>query len=39
MLRDVLGTDRDPRRRPAQLARRPGATWVLDEAAAALLST
>lgn len=31
----VLGPERDPRRWPAQLARRPGATWILDEAAAA----
>jgi 6-phosphogluconolactonase len=39
MLRDVLGAERDPQRWPAQLARRPGATWILDEAAAALLPT
>ena len=31
----ILGPTRDPRRWPAQLARRPGATWILDEAAAA----
>jgi 6-phosphogluconolactonase len=31
----VFGPERDPRRWPAQLARRPGAIWVLDEAAAA----
>jgi len=36
-MRDVLGAERDPRRLPAQLARRPGATWLLDEAAAAEL--
>ena len=36
-LADVLGAERDPRRWPAQLARRPGATWILDEAAASLL--
>ena len=35
VLGDVFGTTVDPRRWPAQLARRPGATWVLDEAAAA----
>ena len=34
---DVLGPVRDPRRWPAQLARRAGATWILDEAAAAHL--
>jgi 6-phosphogluconolactonase len=33
----VLGGERDPRRWPGQLARRPGATWILDEAAASLL--
>jgi len=37
ILRDVLGGPRDPRRLPAQLARRPGATWILDRAAARLL--
>lgn len=31
----VFGAERDPRRWPAQLARRAGATWILDEAAAA----
>ena len=36
-LADVLGEERDERRWPAQLARRPGATWILDEAAAARL--
>lgn len=33
----VFGAERDPRRLPAQLARREGATWILDEAAAAEL--
>ena len=37
ILRDVLGGPRDPHRLPAQLARRPGATWILDRAAARLL--
>ncbi|HET9346886.1 MAG TPA: 6-phosphogluconolactonase [Candidatus Limnocylindrales bacterium] len=32
---DVFGEERDERRWPAQLARRAGATWILDEAAAA----
>jgi 6-phosphogluconolactonase len=31
----IFGPDRDPRRWPGQLARREGATWILDEAAAA----
>ena len=31
----VLGAEVDPRRWPAQLTRRAGATWILDEAAAA----
>ena len=35
ILRDVLQGERDERRLPAQLARRPGATWYLDRAAAA----
>jgi 6-phosphogluconolactonase len=30
----VFGTERDSRRWPAQLARRAGATWILDDAAA-----
>lgn len=30
----IFGPERDPRRWPAQLARRAGATWILDEAAA-----
>jgi 6-phosphogluconolactonase len=34
---DVLGPVEDVRRWPAQLARRAGATWILDEAAAARL--
>lgn len=33
-LTDVFGPERDPRRWPAQLAVRPGVTWILDEAAA-----
>ena len=37
ILRDVLQSPIDPRRLPAQLARRPGATWILDRAAAAAL--
>lgn len=35
VLTQVFGPERDPRRWPAQLARRAGATWILDEAAAA----
>jgi 6-phosphogluconolactonase len=31
----IFGSDRDPRKWPAQLALRAGATWILDEAAAA----
>ena len=31
---DVLGSERNPSRLPAQLARREGAVWILDEAAA-----
>ena len=38
ILREIFGKERDPRRWPAQLARRSGATWILDEAAAANLS-
>ena len=34
ILTDVLGAERDPLRWPAQLARRDGAVWILDEAAA-----
>ena len=33
----ILGPERDPRQFPAQLARLPGATWILDSAAAAAL--
>ena len=35
ILRDIFGSQVDPRRWPAQLTRRAGATWILDEAAAA----
>lgn len=38
ILAEVLGPERDERRWPAQLARRTGATWVLDKAAASALS-
>ena len=34
----TFGSERDPRRWPAQLARRPGATWILDAEAAADLA-
>lgn len=34
---EILGSELDPRRLPAQTARRAGATWILDEAAAARL--
>ena len=34
----IHGPEYDPRRWPAQIARRPGATWILDEAAAAALA-
>ena len=37
ILASVLGPERDERRWPAQLARRPGALWLLDRAAAASL--
>jgi 6-phosphogluconolactonase len=37
VLRDILRSPVEPRRLPAQLARRAGATWILDRAAAALL--
>lgn len=33
----IFGDERDPRRWPAQLVRRPGVGWLLDEAAAARL--
>ena len=35
VLAEVFGDERDPSRWPAQLARIPTATWILDEAAAA----
>jgi len=34
MMATIFGSERDPRRWPAQLVRRAGATWILDEAAA-----
>jgi 6-phosphogluconolactonase/glucosamine-6-phosphate isomerase/deaminase len=37
ILGEIFGPTRDPHRWPAQLARRSGATWLLDEAAAARL--
>ena len=37
VLAEVFGPERDPRRWPAQVARRDGAVWVLDEAAASRL--
>jgi 6-phosphogluconolactonase len=37
ILAEVLSAARDPRRLPSQLARRSGATWILDQAAARLL--
>jgi 6-phosphogluconolactonase len=37
VLARVFGADRDPRQLPGQLAVRDGATWILDEAAAAAL--
>jgi len=37
ILAEVLSGERDPHRLPAQLARRSGATWILDRAAARLL--
>jgi 6-phosphogluconolactonase len=37
ILRDVLQGTIEPRRLPAQLARRTGATWIVDRAAARLL--
>lgn len=37
ILGEVFGSTHDIRRLPAQLARRAGATWLLDEAAAASL--
>jgi 6-phosphogluconolactonase len=37
ILGQIFGPDVDPVRWPAQMARREGATWILDEAAAAHL--
>ena len=37
ILADIFGPEVDPTRWPAQLTRRAGATWILDEAAAASL--
>ncbi len=37
ILRDILHGERDVRALPAQLARRPGATWIVDRTAARLL--
>lgn len=37
VLRDILRGERNERALPAQLARRPGATWIVDREAAALL--
>ncbi|MGH2475000.1 MAG: 6-phosphogluconolactonase, partial [Candidatus Limnocylindrales bacterium] len=37
VLADILAGEIDPRRLPAQLARRAGAAWILDVAAAANL--
>jgi 6-phosphogluconolactonase len=37
ILAELMGPERDERRWPAQLARRSGATWILDEAAASAL--
>jgi 6-phosphogluconolactonase len=34
---DIFGSERDPRRLPAQLTLGPHAIWILDEAAAAML--
>jgi 6-phosphogluconolactonase len=36
VLGEVLGAERDPARWPAQLARLPSATWLLDRASGAL---
>jgi 6-phosphogluconolactonase/glucosamine-6-phosphate isomerase/deaminase len=35
ILGDIFGSEIDPPRWPAQLARREGATWILDSPAAA----
>jgi 6-phosphogluconolactonase len=37
ILRDILRGERNVRALPAQLARRPGATWIVDREAARLL--
>jgi 6-phosphogluconolactonase len=37
VIADILGPERDPRRWPGALARREGAVWILDEAAASRL--
>ena len=37
VLAEIFGPERDPRRWPAQLARRDGAVWIFDEAAASRL--
>ena len=37
ILADIFGDTEDPRRWPGQLARRDGATWIVDAAAAASL--
>ncbi len=37
ILAEIFGAECDPHRWPAQLARRVGATWIIDEAAAANL--
>ena len=37
LLAEALGGERDPDRLPVQLARRAGATWLLDAAAASRL--
>ena len=39
ILDELFGPTRDERRLPAQLARRPGGLWILDEAAATDLPT
>lgn len=39
VLADIFGSERDPSRWPAQLARRAGATWIVDSAAAERLNS
>jgi len=39
ILAEIFGPVREPRRLPAQLARREGATWIVDAAAAAGVRT